>query len=190
MVMSSLLCSHLYEHDPRMGEHKVGTLVNDTVGISWWGWFGGCCRLHATWTIVVSQENGFNPVRRQKTTKFPASGKSSYFQLLPGILSIAEESTDWPMVSWPTYIRGITNLKWNMGWMHDMLDYFSMDPSSASSIRTTSRLVCGITIVRTMLALSHDEVVHGKSNIMARCRGIVGRSLATCAVCSLICSPR
>ena len=47
----------------------------------------------------------------------------------PGAMTIAEESTSWPGVSRPVYVDGLGfTMKWNMGWMHDMLDYFAMDP--------------------------------------------------------------
>jgi len=115
----------------------------------------------------------------------PASGESTSFSATPGILSIAEESTDWPMVSWPTYMGDYFNLKWNMGWM--MLDYFSMDPGSASSQNNITFSMWYHHSENYMLALSHDEVVHGKSNIIGKMPGIVGRSLATLFV--RLCSP-
>jgi 1,4-alpha-glucan branching enzyme len=52
----------------------------------------------------------------------------------PDVQTMAEESTAWPMVSRPPYIGGLGfGMKWNMGWMHDTLRYFSRDPSTASS---------------------------------------------------------
>jgi len=71
------------------------------------------------------------------------------FSYFPGVLSIAEESTSWPMVSWPTYVGGLGfNLKWNMGWMHDMLDYFHMDPWFRQFHQ--NNVIFGITTAKTL----------------------------------------
>jgi len=91
----------------------------------------------------------------------------------PGIQTIAEESTSWPMVSRPIYLGGLGfGLKWDMGWMHDTLKYFALDPIHRKyhHNQLTFRMLYGFT-ENFVLPLSHDEVVHGKGSLIGKMAG-------------------
>lgn len=98
----------------------------------------------------------------------------------PGVLTIAEESTAWPMVSRPTYLGGLGfSLKWNLGWMHDTLLYFSKGAIHRRYHQNdlTFSLIYAFN-ENFVLPLSHDEVVHGKRALLAKMPGDVWQQFA------------
>jgi 1,4-alpha-glucan branching enzyme len=95
------------------------------------------------------------------------------YQNFPDIQTIAEESTDWPMVSRPPYIGGLGfGMKWDMGWMHDTLLYMTKDPIHRRfhHSKLTFRGLYMFT-ENFVLPLSHDEVVHGKGSLFGKMAG-------------------
>ncbi|HEY3355461.1 MAG TPA: 1,4-alpha-glucan branching protein GlgB [Polyangia bacterium] len=188
--------THLYEHaDPRMGRHPDwDTLVFNYGRTEVWNFllsnalfwleqyhFDGL-RVDAVASMLYldysRKEGQWIPNRFGGKENLEAIEFIKYFNTLvhrehPGVLTIAEESTSFTGVSRPTYLGGLGfSLKWNMGWMHDVLDFFSKDPVHRKYHANT--LTFSMLYAYTenfVLALSHDEVVHGKGALIRKMPG-------------------
>ena len=119
------------------------------------------------------KSNIFGGRENLRTVEFLKSLNETVFKYYSDVLMIAEEATDWPLVSWPTYLKGLGfNYKWNMGWMNDTLRYMELDFSERSSNHhlLTFSLMYAFS-ENFILPLSHDEVVHGKKSLLNKMPG-------------------
>ncbi len=119
------------------------------------------------------QPNEFGGDGNLEAIAFVKDLNETLFRDFPDIQTIAEEATDWPGISKPTWQDGLGfGMKWMMGWMHDTLDYFKMDPLMRQFHQDKfSFSMMYYYDENFMLPLSHDEVVHGKSPMLYKMPG-------------------
>jgi 1,4-alpha-glucan branching enzyme len=132
-------------------------------------------RKHGEWV-----PNEFGGRENIEAISFLRRCNEDIYKVHPDVQVIAEESTAWPMVSRPTWVGGLGfGMKWDMGWMHDTLRYFSRDPVHRKFHHNdlTFRMMYAFT-ENFVLPLSHDEVVHGKGSLIGKMPGDEWRRMA------------
>jgi 1,4-alpha-glucan branching enzyme len=188
--------THLYEHmDPRQGEQQDwGTLIfnfgrnevrNFLIGnaLFWLDKYhidglrvdAVASMLYLDYSRQPGQwiPNVFGGRENLDAIYFLKRFNEVCYEHFPGIMTIAEESTAWPGVSRPTYLGGLGfGFKWNMGWMHDFLQYMSLDPifRRFHHGNITFSLLYAFQ-ENFVLVLSHDEVVYGKRSLLSKMPG-------------------
>jgi 1,4-alpha-glucan branching enzyme len=125
-------------------------------------------RSHGQW-----EPNEFGGNGNLEAIAFIKDLNETIFRDFPDTQTIAEEATDWPGVTRPTFAGGLGfGMKWMMGWMHDTLDYFKMDPFFREHHQNKfSFSMMYFYDENFMLPLSHDEIVHGKSPMLYKMPG-------------------
>jgi len=183
--------THLYEHqDPRQGEHQDwGTLIFNYSrpevrcfllgsAMTWLDRYhidglrvdAVASMLYLDYSRKAGQwiPNKYGGRENLEAIDFLRYANTTVHQYFPGALMIAEESTAWGGVTKPAAEKGLGfDLKWNMGWMHDTLEYFKKDPIHRKYHH--NQLTFGMIYQNTekfMMAFSHDEVVHGKQSML------------------------
>ncbi len=188
--------THLYEHaDPRLGVHPDwGSSIfnygrNEVRGfllssaLSWLNRYHAdglrvdavASMLYLDYSRKAGQwlPNKFGGKENLDAVDFLRRFNIEVYKEHPDVQTIAEESTNWPLVSRPTYLGGLGfGMKWDMGWMHDTLAYMSKDPVHRrfDHSQLTFRMLYAYS-ENYKLPLSHDEVVHGKGSLLAKMPG-------------------